>query len=479
MDVIILADRKGQELLPLTDNTCVPLLPMAGKPVLEHTLEALVEAGFRQAHIVVSPYAEQVKETFGTGERWGLALTYSTSRGEENPLQIITSLANPPTLPFLVLRGDIVRSGPIKDFLEQAEQFDAPYVQALFDGANGFVLLCNNPRYAGLESLSWTETRRPSSGIELNGGVALLHSLAAFHQTNLDAAAGRLALILPGRQTALGLTQGRSTEAYPQNIKQGIALIGAYCSLHPSVELSGEVVIGDNVIIDRRASIENTVILPHSYIGELVELRNAIVRGNDLIRIDNGAVLKISDTFLLADLTTNPIHKGLGAAYNRIVGVLLLLLSSPLWLFATLLVLARKPAKAFVKSCLRGNKIQLDEFGLPQRAEFKTWEFQLNSPVLRFLPRIIAVISGDLRLVGALPVTLEAAGQRTEDWEKFADQAHAGLLGPTQLTVPADAPDEEKLMSDSFYWANFSIEQDFRYLLQAVQTLLSRKAWFS
>jgi len=45
------------------------------------------------------------------------------------------------------------------------------------------------------------------------------------------------------------------------------------------------------------------------------------------------------------------------------------------------------------------------------------------------------------------------------------------------LMIPADAPDEEKLMSDSYYWANFSIQQDFHYLFQAVQTLFSRKVW--
>ena len=249
-------------------------------------------------------------------------------------------------------------------------------------------------------------------------------------------------------------------------------MIGAYCNLHPSVELSGEVVIGDHVIVDRRAGIENTVILPHSYIGELVELRNAIVRGNDLIRVDNGAVLKISDTFLLADLTTSPINKGLGALYNRLAGVLLLLVSLPLWFLANGLVFLQKPEKYFNEYRLRGNKIEQDDFGLPQRAGFSTWEYNVSVPVLRYLPRLFAVISGDLRLVGALPVSPETATQRTEEWEKFADRAPAGLFGPTQLTIPADAPEEEKLMSDSFYWANFSIQQDFRYLLQALRVLM-------
>ena len=53
MDVILFADRKGQELMPLTDETCVPLLPMAGKMVIigkmsdmrEMTGEKKVKAG--------------------------------------------------------------------------------------------------------------------------------------------------------------------------------------------------------------------------------------------------------------------------------------------------------------------------------------------------------------------------------------------------------------------------------------------------
>ena len=42
MQALIFADRLGRELEPLTDRTCAALLPVLGKPVLEHTLEALV-----------------------------------------------------------------------------------------------------------------------------------------------------------------------------------------------------------------------------------------------------------------------------------------------------------------------------------------------------------------------------------------------------------------------------------------------------
>jgi mannose-1-phosphate guanylyltransferase/phosphomannomutase len=479
MYVIVLADRKGQELLPLTDNTCIPLLPLAGKTVLEHTLEALVQAGLRQAHIVLSPYAEEVKSYFGTGERWGMALTYSTSRGEESALQVLASLANPPESPFLILRGDVLRSNCIGEFLAQAETSTAACLQAQFAGDNAFMMLCRETRPAALANLDWESVLQVCEQVEISEGVInKLDSLAAFHQANLAAAAGRIKLLLPGLQTALGMTQGRNSQVHPQSLKQGAAFIGAYCNVHPSVELSGEVVIGDHVIIDQCAVITDSVIMPHSYIGELVEVRNAIVRGNELIRVDSGAVLKITDAFLLADLNTNPIHQGLGSVYNRILGALLLILSLPLWLLVSIAVLLKNPTAPLQKQTLRGNKIILDDFGLPQRAEFVVWQLNVTMPVLRYLPRLLAVISGDLRVVGGLPVSIEQAAQRMEDWEKFADQAPAGLVGPTHLLIPVNASAEEKLLSDSFYWANFSIQQDFRYMAQALRAVFSRKAWF-
>jgi lipopolysaccharide/colanic/teichoic acid biosynthesis glycosyltransferase len=76
-----------------------------------------------------------------------------------------------------------------------------------------------------------------------------------------------------------------------------------------------------------------------------------------------------------------------------------------------------------------------------------------------------------------LPVTLETASKRQADWEIQVNHAPAGLIGPTQLSLPKQAAEEERMMSDSFYWAHFSIRQDLRYLLLGFKTLFSSKAW--
>jgi dTDP-glucose pyrophosphorylase len=65
------ADRLGAELLPLTERTCVGLLPVAGKPMIEHALEALAREGIRQVLVVVSPFADEVQRIIGEGTRCG------------------------------------------------------------------------------------------------------------------------------------------------------------------------------------------------------------------------------------------------------------------------------------------------------------------------------------------------------------------------------------------------------------------------
>ncbi|MEI6066812.1 MAG: sugar transferase, partial [Methylococcaceae bacterium] len=125
------------------------------------------------------------------------------------------------------------------------------------------------------------------------------------------------------------------------------------------------------------------------------------------------------------------------------------------------------------------HKIDLNDFGSPQRTEFPVGEWNVSAPVLRYLPRILAVISGDLSFMGSLPVSLEAAEKRIEEWERLADQTPSGLLGPTQLNIPADASEEEKLMSDSFYAAHFNFRNNALCLLKSFQALISSKAWIS
>jgi hypothetical protein len=217
--------------------------------------------------------------------------------------------------------------------------------------------------------------------------------------------------------------------------------------------------------------------LPYTYIGELTNIENAIVSSNNLIRVDTNTVLKITDAFLLADLKESPINNNLSIVVNSLSGIILLFLSLPLWPVAFVFSLFQEPPKLMQKLTLRGNRLETGERGIFKRKNFTAWYWTTAIPILRNLPLLFPVIAGHLRIVGTLPLTPAQADRRTEDWELLSDKMPAGLIGPTTLQIPANAPIEEKLMSDAFYVQQHNFHKDLKYILLAFKTIFSHRAW--
>ncbi|HMG72623.1 MAG TPA: NDP-sugar synthase [Pyrinomonadaceae bacterium] len=74
---MLLAAGGGTRLKPLTDNRPKPMLPLGGRPLIEHTIRQLVKVGVRDAVINLCHCPEAVIDYFGDGSNFGLNLTYS------------------------------------------------------------------------------------------------------------------------------------------------------------------------------------------------------------------------------------------------------------------------------------------------------------------------------------------------------------------------------------------------------------------
>ncbi len=73
---LILAGGRGERLRPFTDTMPKPMVPIAGKPVLEHQINALKQSGIVDVVICGSYLIEKIKEYFGTGEKFGVRIEY-------------------------------------------------------------------------------------------------------------------------------------------------------------------------------------------------------------------------------------------------------------------------------------------------------------------------------------------------------------------------------------------------------------------
>jgi NDP-sugar pyrophosphorylase family protein len=103
---VILAAGRGTRMQGLTESVPKPMLPVNGKPILEHLLERLRAAGFREALIVTGYRAEAVEEHF---RNYPLDLTFrrqETLDGTARAALLAEDFAGDE--PFLLTFGDVL-----------------------------------------------------------------------------------------------------------------------------------------------------------------------------------------------------------------------------------------------------------------------------------------------------------------------------------------------------------------------------------
>ncbi len=123
MKAVILAAGEGTRMRPLTANLPKPLLPVAGKPFLRHTLEAVREAGIHHVTLLIGWQGHRIRESFGRGEDLGLSLSYEEQSERLGTAHAIGQLRRHVDGPFLSVNGDVVVSGAaLRDLLRAHEK---------------------------------------------------------------------------------------------------------------------------------------------------------------------------------------------------------------------------------------------------------------------------------------------------------------------------------------------------------------------
>jgi len=121
MKAVILAAGKGTRMGGLTREMPKPMLRVHGKPILEHILAGLMEAGVRDFFIVTGFRAEVIEGHFGDGKKWGARISYGrqmTQDGTGKAPEVAKEFAGRDD--FVLTYGDIlVRPQPYQDMLRR------------------------------------------------------------------------------------------------------------------------------------------------------------------------------------------------------------------------------------------------------------------------------------------------------------------------------------------------------------------------
>ena len=117
--MVIMAGGMGTRLRPYTETCPKPLLPVAGKPMLEHIIERAKLDGFSHFVLAVHYLGHMIQSHFGNGGQLGVHIEYLNEKSPLGTAGALSLLSPQPRAPFVVTNGDVITDihyGELLDF---------------------------------------------------------------------------------------------------------------------------------------------------------------------------------------------------------------------------------------------------------------------------------------------------------------------------------------------------------------------------
>jgi mannose-1-phosphate guanylyltransferase/phosphomannomutase len=329
-----MAGGEGSRLRPLTSRQPKPLVPVAGRPIMEHILLHLRRHQLREVVATVQYLGASIRNYFGDGSEQGVALTYSV---EDSPLGTAGSvmLARQQLHEtFVVISGDsltdidlgaaarfhrerkaiativlkpvpnpleygvvvVDEDGAVQRFIEKPS-----WGEVISDLANTGIYILDPAVFdffrAG-EVTDWSgdvfpkllKEGEPVFGWIADGYWEDVGSHAAYVKANFDCLEGRVKVQLPGDRIGESVWIHPDSEVSPGARVDGPALICAGAKVRAGAWVNGPCVVGPYTTVDTGVKISNSIIWDHSYIGLNSRLRGSVVCRS--VTVKNGSLLE-------------------------------------------------------------------------------------------------------------------------------------------------------------------------------------------
>jgi len=172
--VVVMAGGKGTRLRPLTETCPKPLLPIAGKPMLEHIVDRAKLEGFTRFVFAIHYLGHMIEDYFGDGERHGVSIEYLREKFPLGTAGALSLIEPKPTVPFIVTNGDVltdIRYGELVDFHTRHDA-EATMAVRVHEWQHPFGVV----QMRGVEIVGFEE--KPISRSHINGGVYVLEPRA-------------------------------------------------------------------------------------------------------------------------------------------------------------------------------------------------------------------------------------------------------------------------------------------------------------
>jgi mannose-1-phosphate guanylyltransferase/phosphomannomutase len=339
MKAVVMAGGEGTRLRPLTSNQPKPMVPIVGKPCMEHIVELLRRHGLEDVIVTVAFLPQAIRSYFGSGETLGVDIGYSV---EESPLGTAGSVkraAGRLDDTFLVISGDALCDVDLTSIVAAHREKGASVTIGLKSVENplefGIVVTDEDGRVERfLEKPSWgqvfsdtintgiyvlepevlkhipgdrpydfskelfpllLEMGRPIYGHVFDGYWQDIGNLDQYRQANFDALEERVQLEIPGIRIRGNVWLGDGVDLDDLDAIEGPAYLGNYCRIARGAHVGPHTVLSTSVTVRERGRVVRSIVDTSTYIGRSTELEGAIVgRSCDLrahVRVHEGVAI--------------------------------------------------------------------------------------------------------------------------------------------------------------------------------------------
>ncbi len=339
MKAVVMAGGEGTRLRPLTSNQPKPMVPIVGKPCMEHILELLRLHELDDVVVTLAFMPQAIRSYFGTGEALGMNIEYSVEelpRGTAGSVRLASgALADT----CLVISGDALCDVDLGALIAFHREKGAAVTIGLKSVDNplefGIVVTDEEGRVERfLEKPSWgqvfsdtintgiyvletevlkhvpadrpydfskelfpllLEMGRPLYGFVLDGYWQDIGNLDQYRQANFDALDERVRLNIDGIRLRGNVWLGESAEIDDVEQLEGPAYIGNYCRISRDASVGPYSVLSASVALRERARTVRSVIDSSTHIGRSTLIEGAIMGRScdvrDHVRIHEGAAI--------------------------------------------------------------------------------------------------------------------------------------------------------------------------------------------
>jgi mannose-1-phosphate guanylyltransferase/phosphomannomutase len=333
---VVMAGGEGTRLRPLTSNQPKPMVPIVGKPCMEHILELLRRHGFDDVVVTLAFMPQAIRSYFGDGDALGLNIEYSI---EELPLGTAGSVrlaSGKLDETFLVISGDALCDVDIGSLVARHQEVGAAVTIGLKHVDNplefGIVVTDEDGKVERfLEKPSWgqvfsdtintgiyvldpevlahvpadgpfdfskelfpllLEMGRPIYGHVLEGYWQDIGNLDQYRQANFDALDEKVRLEIEGVRLRGNVWIGEGTDIHDVEDIDGPAFIGNHCRIARDASIGPYTVLSNGVTLRERARTVRTVIDSSTHVGRSALIEGAIIGRScdirDHVRIQEG-----------------------------------------------------------------------------------------------------------------------------------------------------------------------------------------------